>query len=366
MATEPTSWTERDWTVAPGEILLEALEDRNMSQSDLARRMGRPIKTINEIVNGKAAITPDTAIQLELSLGIAADVWNNLETTYRSDLARARSERELEGFGSWPSRFPVRDLERHNLIEPSGGTAGRVASLLAYFRVSTPSAWEQHWLAPGAAFRSSPAFESSPYASAAWLRWGELAAEAIETQPFDPQRFHDALREIREFTARDFTLVRETVQELCANSGVAFVVTPELTGTHVSGAARWLANNKAILQVSLRHKTDDQLWFSFFHEARHLLEKRRVDFVDSDAKAQQDESRAEEDADRFARDILVPPADYQDFVRGGTFTPDAVRSFAKAQRVAPGIIVGRLQRDGHLPQGRLNNLKRRLQPGATT
>src|SRR6185312_7830290 len=349
MAAEPTSWSERDWTVAPGEILLEALEDRNMSQSDLARRMGRPIKTINEIVNGKAAITPDTAIQLELSLGISADVWNNLEATYRSDLARARSQRELAGFGSWASEFPVKDLERHGLIETSGGLAGSVAALLAYFRVSTPSAWEQHWLTHGAAFRSSPAFESSPYASAAWLRWGELAAEAIETQPFDPGRFRDALGEIRELTARDFALVREAVQDLCASGGVAFVVTPELTGTHVSGAARWLASDKAILQVSLRHKTDDQLWFSFFHEARHLLEKRRSDFIDSDARAQRDKDRAEEDADRFARDILVAPADYEEFVRDGIFTADAVRSFAKAQRVAPGVVVGRLQRDEHVP-----------------
>lgn len=365
MVAEPVHWSERDWTVAPGEILLEALEERGMSQSDLARRMGRPIKTINEIANGKAAITPDTAIQLELSLGIAADVWNNLESTYRSDLARARSERELEAFASWASAFPVRDLERHDLIQAGGGKAGRVAALLAYFRVSTPSAWDQHWLAPRAAFRSSPAYESSPYAAAAWLRWGELAAQGIETRPFDPQRFRDALEEVREITARDFALVRETVQELCASSGVAFVVTPELTGTHVSGAARWLASDKAILQVSLRYKTDDQLWFSFFHEARHLLEKRRVDYVDGDAESELEGDRAEQDADRFARDILIPPTDYLEFVRGGVFTPAVVRSFAKAQGIAPGIVVGRLQRDKHVPRGRLNNLKRRLQPGAT-
>jgi len=72
-----------DWAVAPGEILAEALEERGMSQSELARRMDRPVRTINEIVNSKAAITPDTSIQLERALGISARLWNGLETQYR-------------------------------------------------------------------------------------------------------------------------------------------------------------------------------------------------------------------------------------------------------------------------------------------
>lgn len=49
---------------APGETLLDLLEEREMSQAELAKRTGRPLKTINEIVKGKAAITAETAIQL--------------------------------------------------------------------------------------------------------------------------------------------------------------------------------------------------------------------------------------------------------------------------------------------------------------
>src|ERR1039458_5136150 len=122
MTAEQTTW-QRDWTVAPGEILLEALEDRGMSQSELARRMGRPTKTINEIVNGKAAITPDTAIQLERTLGISASFWNNLEVMYREQLARQRSQQELEANAGWADRFPIKDLVREHLIErgPSKG-----------------------------------------------------------------------------------------------------------------------------------------------------------------------------------------------------------------------------------------------------
>ena len=60
---------------APGETLREILTERGISQADLADRMGRPKKTINEIMNGKAAITPQTALELELVLRIPAEFW---------------------------------------------------------------------------------------------------------------------------------------------------------------------------------------------------------------------------------------------------------------------------------------------------
>src|SRR5713101_9919725 len=86
-----------DGVTAPGETLLEILQSRRMSQADLADRTGRPTKTINEIIKGKAAITPETALQFELVLGVPASFWNNREHQYREFLAR---KKELEWLGS--------------------------------------------------------------------------------------------------------------------------------------------------------------------------------------------------------------------------------------------------------------------------
>ena len=92
MASNPQSGWQPNWSVAPGDILLEALQDRGMTQSELAQRLARPLKTVNEIIKGKAAITPETAIQLERALGISARFWTGLETQYRAHLrARKRS-----------------------------------------------------------------------------------------------------------------------------------------------------------------------------------------------------------------------------------------------------------------------------------
>lgn len=365
MATEPAAW-QRDWAVAPGEILLEALEDRGLSQSDLARRMGRPIKTINEIVNGKAAITPDTAIQLELALGITASFWNNAEAKYREHLARERAREDLEAQASWADAFPVKDLVKRNLIERGPTKGETVAALLAYFRVSSASAWENHWLAPAASYRASPAFSSSPHAVAAWLRWGEILAESRDVEPFDARRLREVLHEVRALTRREpFMQTIERVRELCASAGVVLLLTPEFSGTRLSGAARWLSRDKAIIQLSLRHKSNDHFWFSFFHEAGHLLGRKRDDFVDAADLPADTSDEAEQYADRVARDILMPPKAYAAFVASGTFTPDAVRDFAKRQNIAPGIVVGRLQREGRLDRSHLNDLKKPVHPVAT-
>ncbi len=77
--------------VAPGEVLREALQERGMTQSDLACRMARPAQVISEIVNGKKSITAATAIQLERVLGVSARFWLHLEADYRLHLARIRA-----------------------------------------------------------------------------------------------------------------------------------------------------------------------------------------------------------------------------------------------------------------------------------
>jgi HTH-type transcriptional regulator/antitoxin HigA len=81
-----------DEVTPPGETLLEILEERGLTQADLAERTGRSRKSIHEIIEGKAEITPETALQLEGFLSIPASFWNQRERHYREFLARAPQE----------------------------------------------------------------------------------------------------------------------------------------------------------------------------------------------------------------------------------------------------------------------------------
>jgi addiction module HigA family antidote len=333
-----------------------------MTQSDLARRMGRPVKTINEIVNAKTAITPDTAIQLELTLGIAASLWTNLEAAYREHLARQRSEAELGAYTDWAAAFPINDLVRHKLLDEAPTRASGVANLLRYFAVSNPEVWERQWLAPAASFRPSPTYKTSPHAAAAWLRWGELLAATIETATFDSGRLLEVLDEARPLSRVDVALTRERLQAMFASAGVALVIAPELKGVRLSGAARWMSAEKALIQLSTRHKTDDQFWFSLYHEARHLLQRGRLDYLDDadPPKGDHDDERAaaEHDANEFARNTLIDANAYADFLATEDLSADAIRRFAKDLSVAPGIVVGRLQYDKKIPRSYYRELKK--------
>ena len=104
-----------DLPVPPGDYLLEVLQERGMTQTELARRLGRPLQPINEIAHGKKAITVQTALQLEHVLGVPAHIWTSLEAEYRIALARK-------------SAHLPRGAARHALGRPARRPASALAS----------------------------------------------------------------------------------------------------------------------------------------------------------------------------------------------------------------------------------------------
>ena len=95
MANSEAMYPE-DEPLPPGSLLAEEIEARGLSQKDLAKRMGRPLNAINEIVRGKKAITAETALQLADALpGIPARFWMNMEIEYQLAKAQIKRERTL-------------------------------------------------------------------------------------------------------------------------------------------------------------------------------------------------------------------------------------------------------------------------------
>jgi HTH-type transcriptional regulator/antitoxin HigA len=171
----------------------------------------------------------------------------------------------------------------------------------------------------------------------------------------DAQRFREALRRIRTLTRelpKDF---EPEVVSLCAESGVPIVFVPEVPGARASGAARWLTPTKALIQLSLRHKTDDHLWFSLFHEAGHiLLHSKKETFI----TAERVSDDAEDEANEFAASWLIPKR-FEPELRRLRGLPE-IQLFAKRLDIAPGIVVGRLQKEGILDWSQGNKVKRRF------
>ncbi len=349
---------ETDFAVPPGETLRELLEERGVSQRDLARRADLSAKHVNKLLQGLVPLSADVAMRLERVTGTPARIWNRLEADYRSDLERIQSHRELSVDVMWLRDFPVKTLvERGILPAEPPDKVSRLEQLLSFFGVATVGAWQEVYASLACAFRSSKAYEAKPGALAAWLRLGELAAQDVYCEPYDRRRLEAALPSLRELTREPVDVFTERMKAICAACGVAVVFVPELPGTRASGVARWLTPAKALIQLSLRYRTDDHLWFTFFHEVAHVLRHGKTD-VWIEATSSPADPR-ESEADRFSQDVLISRIDARDLPELET-TVD-VQRFAERIGVAPGIVVGRLQHDNHWPYSQGNELKRQLQ-----
>ena len=347
-----------DYAVAPGVTLQETIDSLGMTQRDLAMRTGMAPKTINEIIKGKAPITPDTSVLLERVTGVPARMWNNLESNYREQLARIADRERLEADLSWMRTIPTKELTARGAIDATADKTALLHSVLTFFGVGSSEQWQRVWMQPDAAYRKSARFEAHPGAVATWLRLGELEAQRISTKPYDRARFQAALMAIRALTVRPPEVFEPEMRRAAAEAGVAVALVPELKKCPISGVARWLTPDKALIQLSLRYKTEDQFWFSFFHEAGHIMnDPKKTMYIDDGGPSSSCEREAR--ANRFAADTLIPPAYESRFQT--LLTQAQILQFAEDVGIAPGIIVGRLQRQGILPwPSALNALKRRF------
>lgn len=347
-----------DYAIHPGEILDETLEARGIKKSLFADKCGIANKTLSQIINGKSAITPEMAIKFERALGSSASLWINLNTDYELYVAREEDKKKIIAEKDWIKNFPIKHLIDYNSIPKRDNIIDNLYDILSFFGVGSIEAWNDCYLSLNVAYRKSPTFEANPQAVATWLRLGEIRAERINCEMFDKKKFKESLKQIRLLTKEPVVFFQKKMIELCSIAGVALIFLPEMPKTHISGVAKWLTSNKAMIILSLRHKQDDHFWFSFFHESAHiLLHGKTAIFIDNNENSN---SSKEIEADTFASNMLIPPKALENFLTTQTITQKTVCDFAEKINLSPGVIVGRLQHDNKIPYNWLNKLKRKF------
>lgn len=349
----------------PGDVVVDYLEFHGWAQRDLARRTGLTPKTISEICNGKAPITAPTALVLEKALKRPAHFWLNLQRQFDEAEARQHELAKSVHWLAWARKFPLKDMRKLRFF---GEGRSEVDTLLHFLGVSSPESWDAVWNAADVAYRQTRKFKTSVEAVSAWVRATELMAAEIETAAFNEQLLRSSIEDLRRLTRIRAEEIMDPVQKICAATGVAVVWVPELPHCGISGCARWLSDKKALIALTLRYKTDDQMWFTFFHELGHVLlhRKKRAFVLDNAADDLSDQvvdpemRQYESEANQFAGDTLIPPAALGEFIRHKIFTNEGIHSFAEEVGVGPGIVVGRLQHEGLLARHQGNALKQTL------
>jgi HTH-type transcriptional regulator/antitoxin HigA len=348
-----------DYAVRPGETLAEVLEERGMSQAELARRMGLSTKHVNQIIVGDAPISPETALGLEKVTKIPARFWTGLEAQYREITTRQAETELLEADLPWLNDMPVNELKKRGFVDGSAKGVDLLREIFSFFGVANRSAWSEVWAKP-TAYRMSRVHDINPQSVAAWLRIGEIRAEEANANSFDRKKLRTLIPELRSLTLLDVEEWHPQLITLCASVGVVVVLEPEIYGSRISGVVRWIDSDKALVQMSLRYKWADIFWFTFFHEIAHVLlhDRKRLTFVDGPPKNGNGDD-LEVEADLFASRTLIPQGSVGQLPLLRSTT--SIREFASSIGVHPGIVVGRLQHDALVPFNHFNELRDRYE-----
>lgn len=326
-----------DYAICPGKTLKETMESMGMTQKELAQRTGLTVQSINRIFKGQQPINYETANRLELVTGTPARFWNNLEAKYREQLEKIQELENLKSNIEWLKSLPVGEIQKRGLISNTQEKAEQIREVLKFFGVSSLSAWNDIWTSPKVAARRSPCFESQPEHAATWIRMGELIAHRIPCEPFNKNLFRQSLQTIRKLTIERPEDFIPEMKNLCSKAGVAISFVPEMPKVPWNGATKWLNPNKAMIVINLRGKAEDKFWFSFFHEAGHVVNDNKKNLYINDNSDDPIENRANE----YARNILFP---------GNCWTKipsltsrDKIIKFAKKINLSPGIVAGQFQ-----------------------
>lgn len=347
---------ERELLTTPGDTILETIEFLKMTQAELAERVGKSPAKVNDLISGKAPITVNTAMQLEKVLGIDMQFWLNREIQYREKLARIEQEEFLEQSIEWVKKQPIKELQKFGFLKTKKVGTEMVEECLQFYGVASPVQWQNIYINSYAqtSFRKSTAHTTLLSSMAAWLRIGELKLRKFQMPEFSKDTFKKTLKEIKslvEMQPEDFPT---TLQSLCKKAGVAVIYSNSLLKAPISGATRWIGGIP-LIQITDRYKTNDHFWFTFYHEAGHILLHGKKDVFIEDFDAVENDSEKEKEANEFARDWLLPDTFLKDL--NDQITEGAIRKIAKVYSTHPAIVIGRLQNLKKIPHHFGNELK---------
>lgn len=332
----------------PGATIKEQLNDRGMSQKEFAARMDMSEKHISRLINGDVQLTPEVAVRLEVVLGVPAKFWNNLEAIYREKLVKVEVENAMEVDEILAKQLPYREMAKFGWVPETRDSKEKVVNLRKYFEVVELSLLENNQITR-IACRRLVVTKKSDFALLAWAQEAKIKSREVKTEPINIKELINIIPDIRLMTVmkpKDFC---PKIKDMLAECGIALIFLPHLQGSFLQGAS-FMDGNKIVVGMTARGKDVDKFWFSLFHEFAHII----LGHIGQINGTSDDD---ENDANEWSRDILIPVADFEKFVEKGSFSESSVRTFAKQQGIAPGIVVGRLQNEGFIKHSMMNDLK---------
>ncbi|MCD8120679.1 MAG: helix-turn-helix domain-containing protein [Clostridiales bacterium] len=332
----------------PGAAIREQLNDRGMNQKEFAARMDMSEKHISRLINGDVQLTPDVTVRLEIVLGVPASFWNNLEAIYREKIVKAEAENAMDADIELAKQFPYSEMAKFGWVPGTRDSKDKVINLRKYFEVVELTLLSNTQITK-IACRRLAITEKSDLALMAWAQEAKILARNTPTSPINIKGLITAIPDIRKMTVMKFDEFFPQIKKKLSECGIALVFLPHLKGSFLQGAT-FLDGNKIVVGLTAQGKDADKFWFSFFHELAHIIYGH---IGRSDGTSKEDEDAADE----WSSNTLISAENFNAFVAGRDYSEQNICEFALEQGVAPGIVVGRLQREGVVKYNMLNGLK---------
>lgn len=351
-----------NWASPPGDTISRLASAGNVPIYELAERIGLEDDVFSGIMEGRVRICDEIADALSAELGASSQFWSERYDQFLADKERVSSSAPTQSLATWGKSFPIRALREIGWI-PKGSRGERLSEdILRFFGCESINSWGERYSAGigQVAFRTSFAFEADEMATLAWLRVGELQCENLPLPRYSASDFKKHLPKLKRLCVyKHPDVFFPILQQACAEHGVALVSSKAPKGCRASGATWTSTKGNPIILLSFRFLSEDHFWFTFFHEAAHVvLHGTDHISVNGGDPSPLGGSQCEDEADTFAQDALVP-AELRDEMLDAVPTRLHARKIARRAGVTPGIIVGQLQKAGVLQPHQFNYLKRR-------
>lgn len=349
---------------SPGEFIRKLLSSNDWTQADLAIITGFSRQTLNNIISGRSAITPEAAVALASAFANDPSDWLRLDSEYRLGLIQ-RDKSDVGHRAAIMQFAPVRDMQRRGWIKQTQDFQEIESELQKFFDTDNL----EGSLDFQAAFSRNTELPTNDKAVRAWYFRARQVARAVPVSKFDLKNLGKLEKELRRVAA----YAKETyrIPQLLAKYGIRFVIIEHLPQTRVDGAAFWLDENSPVIGLSVRYDRIDSFWFTLMHELKHIQNEDALSIDDglketleaTDVKL----SDAEKRANQEAAASLIDPEELSSFINrcSPLYSEQRVIQFAHRLKVHPGIIVGQLQNRKEISYSTLRKLLVKVRDSAT-
>jgi HTH-type transcriptional regulator/antitoxin HigA len=337
----------RDFIIHPGETLKEVLENRELSQRELALRTGVTETHISWLVNGKKGISISFAKKLEYVLNVDASFWINLQSNYDKELEDYKeindiSDREVRVLSKLENIISF--MQQNGIIPVESSDLSRVIDLRKLLNIS--SLFRIPDICQAGAYRLPASANIDPYVLFTWLRLCDLITSKYKiSKVLDVEKLKKAIPLIKEVMFADVSKIQLRLQDIFAQCGIRFSIIKYFTGAPVQGVLKKGNDGSLSLIVTDRQKFADIFWFTLFHEIGHVI---HGDFEDQLIDYESVDSDVEKRADEYATNALIRPDEYQRFVESENYSLDHINYFCSEVGVPNYVLIGRLQKEGFL------------------